>query len=229
MTLNGQSMSKTAKSKPSYVLVLRTCNADMSAYGGFIWPEKGKVKAPDWSPEPVCGSGLHGALWGEGDGSLFNWSPDAKWLVVRVRENLIINLNQKVKFQEGVVVHCGTQESATAYLATRIKSPRAIIGSTLTGGHYSTLTGGDYSTLTGGDYSTLTAGHHSTLTAGHHSTLTGGHHSTLTGGNYSTLIFQWWDKKQERYRRKLVEIGDEGTEPGKAYRVTDGQIEEVTE
>ena len=59
-------------------LMLRTCAADMSAYGGFVWPKSGPVEAPDWSADPVCGGGLHGALWGEGDGALFQWGPDSR-------------------------------------------------------------------------------------------------------------------------------------------------------
>lgn len=49
------------------VLVLRTCDASRKAYGGFQYPESGPVEAPDWDPRPVCGGGLHGLRWGEGD------------------------------------------------------------------------------------------------------------------------------------------------------------------
>jgi hypothetical protein len=168
------------------VLVLRTCAADMTSHGGFKWPTRGPVEAPDWNPQPVCGGGLHGALWGEGEGGLFNWNTDAKWLVVEVDKADIVDLNGKVKFPRGVVKHCGDRMSATAWLAKRAPG-RAIIGAALTGGHWSTLTGGDESTLTGGDESTLTGGDRSTLTGGDGSTLTGGDGSTLTGGDESTL------------------------------------------
>ena len=40
--------------------VLRTCSADLKAYGGFQWPAEGPVECPDWSAEPVCGQGLEG-------------------------------------------------------------------------------------------------------------------------------------------------------------------------
>lgn len=49
------------------VLVLRVCDVDGKSHGGFQWPESGPVAAPDWNPEPRCGGGLHGWLWGEGD------------------------------------------------------------------------------------------------------------------------------------------------------------------
>jgi hypothetical protein len=47
-----QKVGQRAKAKPSpeTVLVLRTCNADMTAHGGFKWPESGHVAAPDWLP-----------------------------------------------------------------------------------------------------------------------------------------------------------------------------------
>ena len=59
-----------AVSTAATVLVLRTCAADMTSYGGFKWPKSGPVKCDDWKPRAECGNGLHGLLWGVGDGSL---------------------------------------------------------------------------------------------------------------------------------------------------------------
>ena len=176
-------------------LVLRTCAPDGSSRGGFVWPELGPVEcAPPgldplahWDPHPECGNGLHGALWGEGDSGLLDWSPNARWLVVRVLAADIVDLGGKVKFPRGWVEHCGDRQSATRYLVKHGGAGRAVIGVTLTGGNRSTLTGGNRSTLTGGDDSTLTGGYDSTLNGGDGSTLTGGNRSTLTGGDGSTL------------------------------------------
>ena len=170
-----------------YVLILRTCKSDMTSHNGFVWPESGPVECPNWNPEPVCGGGLHGWLWGEGNGVLGNWSKNAKWLVVRVLASDVVDLDGKVKFPRGEVVYCGPRFDATAYLAANGGAGKAVIGIALTGGHGSTLTGGDDSALTGGHGSTLTGGHGSTLTGGDGSTLTGGHGSTLTGGDDSAL------------------------------------------
>ena len=196
------------------VLVLRTCAADMSSRNGFIWPESGPVECPDWSPEPVCGHGLHGALWGEGNAQLLSWDKDARWLVVRVLAPDIVDLDGKVKFPRGWVEHCGTRESATQYLSDHGGRGRAIIGLTATGGHDSTLTGGDDSTLTGGDGSTLTGGNRSTLT--------GGYRSTLTGGDRSQIRIEWWDGK--RTRLVVGYVGEDGIEPDVAYTVRDGAL-----
>ena len=128
------------------VLVLRTCNADMTSTNGFRWPESGPVEAPDWNPAPQCGGGLHGLLWGEGDGSLLSWTPDARWLVVEVPAGTTVDLGGKVKFPRGVVVYCGDRFGATAYLSFRAPG-RAIVGGTATAGYRGTATAGDEGTI----------------------------------------------------------------------------------
>src|SRR5437868_1799280 len=109
------------------VLVLRTCNADMTSYGGFKWPESGPVKCLDWSPTPVCGRGLHGLLWGEGDGSLVSFDPGAKGLAVRVQLESIVDLQRKVKFPAGVVEFCGDLKGAADYISANGGAGRAIV------------------------------------------------------------------------------------------------------
>ena len=67
----GETMySKIPKGK---VLVLRTCDSKRQSRGGFQWPKSGLVNAPDWKPTKECGSGLHGLLWGLGDGTLLDF------------------------------------------------------------------------------------------------------------------------------------------------------------
>lgn len=134
-----------ARAKPATVLILKTVAANrQAAYHGFIWPESGPVKALDWNPTPVCGGGLHGALWGEGDGSLFSWATDAKWIVFEAAASSVVDLKGKVKVPSGVVVFCGGRFEATKYLAEH--SPpgsRSIVGGTSTSGVGGTSTSGD--------------------------------------------------------------------------------------
>lgn len=125
--------AKRAAVTVATVLVLRTCNADLTAYGGFQWPSKGVTKAPDWHAGAHCGNGLHGLLWGEGDGGHLNYAPEAKWLVVEVAEKDIVDLNGKVKFPQGKVVFCGDRLGATSYIAER-RPGAAICGGTATAG-----------------------------------------------------------------------------------------------
>ena len=100
------------------VLVLRTCDKDLKAHGGFQWPSSGPVKAPDFSKEAKCGEGLHGLLWGEGNSSLLCWEEDAKGLIIAVLEKEIIKIDsEKVKFPRGRVLFVGTLQDAGALLS----------------------------------------------------------------------------------------------------------------
>ena len=179
-------------------LILRTSRPDGTSRNGFQWPTSGPVTCPDWDPAPTCGNGLHGLPWGEGDAHLLDWATDALWQVVEVPTADLVDLDGKVKFPAGAVVHTGDRLSATTYLAADPRSAGHII-------HGATVTGGDRSTVTGGDESTLTSGHR----------------STLTGGHRSTVVFRWWDASVARGRLTVAYVGENGIEPGVAYRVDD--------
>jgi hypothetical protein len=202
------------------MLVLRTCDVNMSSYGGFTWPESGPVKCPDWVDDYQCGHGLHGLPWGEGDGNLLDWSDDAKWLVVEVDDHLIKHgqddMLQKCKFPRGNVVFCGSRKEATDYLLAHGAADKAVVGCYKIGGDFSTLTGGDYSTLTGRNFSTLTGRNRSTLT--------GGYESILTGGYRSTLTWRFWDG--EFYRLHTVYVGEKRIKPNTPYEFVDGKVKE---
>ncbi len=192
-------MKKTTKKTAETVLVLRTCSADMTSHGGFKWPKRGPVSAPDWVDNYECGNGLSGWLWGEGDGTLgLTELSVAKWLVVRVLASEVRygsgELVGKCKFPRGYVVHCGNRKSATEYIMRHGASGKAVIGATVTAGHYGTATAGyrgaalvgDYGTATAGDCGTAMAGHCSTATAGDYGTATAGGYGTATAGNSGT-------------------------------------------
>jgi hypothetical protein len=168
------------------VLVLRTCRADMTSCHGYKWPVKGKVSAPDWRDDFDCGGGLHGWLWGEGDGSLGIWDVGAKWLVVRVLESDIRHgkgeLIGKCKFPKGVVVFCGDRKEATDFIAANGAAGKSIVGGTATAGYSGTATAGYSGTATAGDGGTATAGDGGTATAGVNGTATAGDGGTATAG-----------------------------------------------
>ena len=197
-------------------LVLRACAADMTSHNGFRWPESGAVEAPDWDPEPVCGGGLHGLLWGEGDGSLLSWEPDAKWLVAEIRDGSWVDLDGKVKFPRCEVVFCGDRKGATDYIAARAPG-RSIVGGTATAGYYGTATAGYGGTATAGDGGTATAGYGGTATAGD-----GG---TATAGEGGILSVRWWDGR--RYRIGTFYVGEDGIEPNTRYRCENGKAIKV--
>ncbi len=117
-------------------LVLRTCNADMTSYGGFVWPAEGAVQCDDWSETPICKGGLFGLLWGEGNGDRLSWGTDAKWLVVRVLLDDVVEIDgEKVKYPRGIVEHCGTQETATRYIVEHGGAGRSIVGLSIVSGY----------------------------------------------------------------------------------------------
>lgn len=102
-----------------YALCLRTCDKSLRSHGGFRWPKKGPVKCDDWDQKPECGHGLHGLLWGVGDAGYLDGSKDAHWLVVKVRAEDVVDIQNKVKFPRGRVVFCGTRDRAVAYIQQR--------------------------------------------------------------------------------------------------------------
>ena len=171
---------ETVKGK---ALVLRTCNSDMTSRNGFIWPKSGPVECPDWTPSLECGNGLHGALWGQGNGSLLDWSLDAVWQVVQIEER--VDLDGKVKFPRGIVVHTGNRETATKYIIENGASG-AVIGASTTAGNEGTATVGFRGTATVGDWGTANAGHGGTAIAGNEGTATAGFRGTATAGRGGT-------------------------------------------
>ena len=228
MAINNKTQSKKKAVAPDTippvetVLVLRTCTAQMTSHNGFKWPESGPVSAPDWRPDSECGHGLHGFLWGEGNGSLANWDIDAKWLVCSVPKDSLIDIGEKVKFPACEVVFCGDRNGATEYIKTHGPSGKSIIGGTATAGYRGTATAGYRGTATAGDSGTATAGDSGTATAGYRGTATAG-----TGG---VVVLLYWNGK--RYKAKIANVQDEDGDgqlkPNVKYRLNNtGQFEEV--
>src|SRR5574343_147504 len=179
-------MERSVMSDAEKVLCLRTCNADMTSYGDFRWPGEGDtVEAPDWNPGSHCGNGLHGLLWGEGDGHLLRHDQDAVWMVFEADAASVVDLGGKVKVPKATVLKTGDREAVTAWLAERAPG-RAIVGASLTAGDDGTATAGDDGTATAGDDGAATAGARGTATAGYDGTATAGYAGTATAGDAGT-------------------------------------------
>ena len=135
LTPADESMKGDTMSDADTVLILRCCRPDGSSHNGFVWPRSGPVEAPDWSPSPECGHGLHGWLWGEGDADASrHWRCDgALWLVVEVAADAVVELGGKVKFQRGHVVRSGLRDEVIPWLVERCPG-RAILFGTATAG-----------------------------------------------------------------------------------------------
>jgi len=173
---------------------------------GFQYPELGYVEAPDFSSKAECGGGLHGFLWGKGNGSLASYSGSEIWKVIKVPddENLIHIDREKVKFKGGTIVCSGTRKEATDFLRSLLPPEmvdKTIIGEFLQVGDTEKASGGDYSTVSGGDRSTVS----------------GGHNSTVSGGHNSELRIRYYDG--DRYRTTLAYVGENGIEPNQKYKL----------
>jgi len=182
---------KTSKKPVRKVLVLRTVNADMTSCNGFVYPESGAVSAPDWAPTIECGKGLHGLLWGEGHGGFLDWSRDAKWLVIEVDEDKIVDLTSidntmKCKFPGGEVVHCGDQKSATDYILSHGGAGRTVVGAFVTVGHSQVASAGYRGTASAGYRGTASAGNDGTASAGDGGTASAGYRGTASAGYRGT-------------------------------------------
>lgn len=137
----------TTRISDGRVLILRTCDRNLRSRGGFQYPSSGYVEAPDWDGGlDKCGGGLHGFLWGVGDGGRADWSDDAKWLVLSADPAYVVELTVggggKCKFRGGDVVFVGDRKSAADYLLANGAAGKAVIGATATAGRHGTATAG---------------------------------------------------------------------------------------
>ncbi|MBX6058600.1 hypothetical protein ISD66_28105 [Pseudomonas aeruginosa] len=92
---------------------------------------------------------------------------------------------------------------------------------TATAGDWGTATAGYKGTATAGDWGTATAGYKGTATAGDWGTATAGNEGTATAGKKGEIQIRYWDEKTERYRTVIGYIGEDGLEPGVAYKLDD--------
>ena len=179
------------------VLVLRCCHAGRKSGAGhvdFTWPGVGgEAVAPDWDPEPRCGGGLHGWLWGAGsvEDSGAGWAfsePDVVWLVVEVDATSVVSLSggKKVKFPRGTVVVESDLAACAAFIGRHVSNNVAIIGGTASAGYHGTATAGDHGTASAGYGGTASAGNRGTATAGDHGTASAGYCGTATAGDHGT-------------------------------------------
>jgi hypothetical protein len=222
---------REVKGKP-VAFMLRSCDADMSAYNGFKWPKAGPVSCPDWDSRATCGYGLHGLLWGEGDVTLTAMDQkDAQWLVCAVWSADVVGLGAKVKVPRAFVVFCGSRHDAVAKLqrlgakksawgtATAGDSGTATAGvrGTATAGDSGTATAGVRGTATAGVRGTATAGDSGTATAGYGGTATAGYGGTATAGEDGVICILRWNGK--RYKPVFANVGENGIEPNVGYRL----------
>jgi hypothetical protein len=208
------------------VLVLRTCKKDLTSYNGFKWPASGFVKCPDWNPEPICGYGLHGLLWGEGRATLLDLDDtDAKWLVVEVSKTTIVDLNGKVKFPSGKVVFVGDKDTAPQWLMTHGGEGKASVNGKSTSGYNGKSTSGNYGQSTSGNYGKSTSGDNGQSTSGDNGQSTSGYDGRAKTGDIGIIVITWHDNSKNRCRLTVGYVGEDGIEANTFYKCdTDGKL-----
>jgi hypothetical protein len=203
-------MGTTNPEAPTKVLVVRTADPERRSHGGFQWPETGPVTCPDWDARPVCGGGLHGLLWGEGDGSYLSWAEEALWQIVEVDASTIVDIDGKVKFPAGDVLFTGPRKEALDFFDANGGAERAAVGAMRTAGYAGTATAGDAGTATAGNRGTATAGYAGTATAGDAGTATAGNRGTATAGYAGTATAGYAGTATAGYRGTAT-AGNRGT------------------
>lgn len=158
---NGDVEMKLIPDQPETALILCTCAPSGQSFcSTFHLPLRAGawIQADDWDPAPKCGGGLHGLLWGEGDGSLLLWGSQAVWMVVEALVDDCVGFVGKVKFPRCIVRHVGDRQSATGYIQAR-RHGAAVVGGTVTVGDYGLATVGDYGEAIAGRNGTAIASH----------------------------------------------------------------------
>jgi len=233
--------------------MLRTCNAGMMGYGGFRWPRRGYVEAPDWEPRLVYGDGggLHGALRGDGNGAMFNWAADATWMVVEVDAREVVDLGGSTKVPRGWVVYAGGREDALKLMSKAypgapmigVRTTAGFMGTAAAGWNGRAVAGPGGMAVAGYEGHAVVDGHGGTAVAGNfgmafvandgtavamdHGVAAGddgravvGLQGTAAAGDGGVICVRWYDGS--RYRLAVGYVGEDGIEPGVAYRCSPG-------
>lgn len=200
--------AKYPKPRDGYVFILRNCRRDMTAFGGFTWPTKGKITAPDFSSIPKCGRGLHGFYKGHGDFSLAHADQygQAKWLVVEVKDSSVISLgSRKVKFKTGRVVYCGDRDTASAIVKNTYPT-MPVMCSNAVAGFKGRAVAGTRGRALAGIRGTALVGNKGVAIAGAGGEVMGGPGAVLIiASQYGTLA--------------VAKVGHDGIRPGVIYKL----------
>ena len=172
------------------MLLMRTVYADGTSHNGFRWPlEVGATtRCPDPDPRPICGGGLHGLPYGEGDGELLNWGRGAVGLVFEAPDDEVVAVTEdgggKSKaLGEVVIRHVGTIQSAAQYIIDAGHGERAIVGACRTCGDRGQATSGYYGQATSGYRGQATSGDQGQATSGYYGQATSGYLGQATSGD----------------------------------------------
>ena len=179
------------------VLILKCVAKDGASYTGFKWPLTvgAVVEAPDWSPEAVCGGGLHGWPWGlaMGDGKDPDWG--SAWLVFGADPSGVVNLGGKCKCRRVTIRFVGEWQAATNFV---LSGQIAWVQQAARGAASATGESGAASAT--GESGAASAGENSIAA------VTGGS-GRAKAGAYSAIALSWWNESAERAEMRCREVG----------------------
>jgi hypothetical protein len=216
------------------VLILRTCNADMTSSHGFTWPKDGPVEATDWDTKPECGGGLHGLMWGQGDWRLLRGELTAIWQVVEVDEADIVKIDSaKVKFKKGNVIFtgemgkavtmvlCHKENFAKTFAEAKEKSEGDYSKAASSGTSSTAASSGNSSAAaSSGDYSKAASSGYCGIA------MVAGTNGQAKAGIDGCFALAYLDKNG-RPRILAGHVGEDGIKADTWYRISDGKLEEV--
>jgi len=202
------------------VLVLWTCNADMSGRNReWSYPESGHIEARrPATADAACSNGLQGLMWGVGEGGNLHLTvEDAKWLVMEVDAASVTDLGGKVKFQSADVVYCGDRAGAIAYLDANGGADKAVFGAARTAGYQGSATAGYRGSATAGYQGSATAGYQGSATAGDRGSATAGDRGSARASSSGVIVIHWYDSKIGRTRLVVGYVGEDGLKANTWY------------
>ena len=215
------------------VLILKCVAKDGASYNGFKWPLTvgAVVEAPDWSPEAVCGGGLHGWPWGlaMGDGKDPDWG--SAWLVFGADPSGVVNLGGKCKCRRVTIRFVGEWQAATNFVlsgqiawvqqaargaasatgwrgAASATGARGAASATGESGAASATGWSGAASATGASGAASATGESGAASAGEKSiaAVTGGS-GRAKAGAYSAIALSWWNESAERAEMRCREVG----------------------
>ena len=215
---------------------LRRTDAKGRSYGNFQWPlELGAiVTAPDWSPTPKCGGGLHGLPDGLGDYGLLGYGHGRIWWVVGFIRAEAVDLDDKVKFPRCRVEYFGPMAGAMNLISQHcIKRMLELAkGNTATGysGHAAATGDRGHAAATGDSgHAAATGDRGHAAVAGRNAVAAAvGYAATACAAEGGAICLAAYDGDFNLVSVRAALVGQEGIEPGVTYRLTvDGRFERV--
>ena len=175
-------------------LVLSQTNPSLEGHQ-LVWPERGPIEAPDWNISSEILGGFRGFLWGQGDGVFVDWSPKAKWHVVQVLFEDIVDHQGWVRYPRGEILFTGPRKEALAYLQER-NGGRPVLGVIAQGYDFETVHVGNYGKAQAGSCGRAIAGDGGSASSGEGGDSKAGQGGSASSGNRGEAVTEAYGRAQ---------------------------------